>query len=83
MTSSAPGIIEVILLQDQLGEYDNGEIMCADYNVAEWVCDLNILNAGHSLQLAPDETFQFEISGVINDCLLILPTVPLHPVIQM
>lgn len=41
--------------------------MCADYNVAEWVCDLNILNAGHSLQLAPDETFQFEISGVIND----------------
>lgn len=62
-----PGVIEVILLQDQLGEYDNGELMCADYNVAEWVCDLNILNTGHSLQLAPDDTFQFEVSGVINE----------------
>ena len=62
-----PGIIEVTLLQDQLGVYDNGELMCADYNISEWVCDINLLNAGSSLSIQPENSFQLDVSGVIND----------------
>lgn len=62
-----PGLIEVTLLQDQLCVYDNGDLMCADYNIAEWICDINLLNTGTSLLIQPDQTFPLEISGVIND----------------
>lgn len=62
-----PGVIEVTLLQDQLGTYDNGELMCADYNISEWICDINLMNTGSSLSIQPETSFQLELSGVIND----------------
>lgn len=62
-----PGIVEVMLIQDQLGKYDNGEIMCADYDIERWNCNINVVNAGKTLNLRPDEVYQLDVSGSIND----------------
>lgn len=62
-----PGIVEVMLIQDQLGEYDNGEMMCADYDVARWNCNINVVNTGKTLHLDPDAIYPLNISGSIND----------------
>lgn len=62
-----PGIISVMLIQDQLGEYDDGTIMCADYDVMRWKCNITVENAGKELHLKPQDSYKLQVSGAINE----------------